>query len=98
VLREDVDEAAIDAAMPGDDAVAVHPLVFEAEVGGAVGDEAVVLDEGALVEEEVESLACGELAFGVLGLDAGLAAPFLGLGSALLQDLEFVAHGHGRES
>ena len=48
VLREDVDEAAVDAAVAGDDAVAVELLLLETEVGRAVRDEAVELDEACL--------------------------------------------------
>lgn len=98
VLREDVDQLAVDAAVAGDHAVAVDPLVLETEVGGAVRDDTVVLDEGAFVEEQVEALVRGELALVVLGLDAGRSATLFGLRSPLFQELEFVAHGHGRIS
>ena len=96
VLREDVDEPAVDAAVAGDDAVAVGPLLGEPEVGGAVDDEAVELDEAALVEEQVEALARRELPLVVLRLDAVGAAAEFGLGAALLEELELLAHGHRR--
>ena len=41
VLREGVDEAAIDAAVAGDDAVAGHDLIGHAEVAATVRDERV---------------------------------------------------------
>ena len=97
VLREDVDEPPVDAAVAGDDAVAVVLLVLEAEVRGAVDDEPVELDEGALVEQEVEPLARRQLALGVLRLDALLAAALLRFGDPPLEQLELVSHGHGRE-
>ena len=62
VLGEDEDDAAVDAAVAGDEAVAGDSLVGHAEVGGSVGYEFVGLFEGALVEEEVDALAGGELA------------------------------------
>ncbi len=75
VLREDGDLAALDAAEPGDDAVAGDALALHAEVVAAVHDEAVHLLERTGVEEQVEPLARGELARGVLPLDALLPAP-----------------------
>ena len=76
VLRVDVDEAAIDLAVAGDDGVARDALLVEAELVRAMSDQGVDLLEGALVEEDVDPLAGGELAALVLGLDA--------LGSAAL--------------
>jgi hypothetical protein len=58
-----------------DDAVTQHLLVLHAEVGAAVGDEPVDLDEAPRVEEQVDALARRELAALVLLLDAlGAAA------------------------
>jgi hypothetical protein len=49
-------------------------LSGHAEVGAAVLDEHVPLFEAALVEQQFDALARGELALGVLGVDALLAA------------------------
>ena len=77
VLREDEDEAAVDAAVAGDEAVAGDALLVHAEVGGAVGDELVDLLEGAFVEQQVDALARGELAgFGLARAALGAAALF----------------------
>ena len=77
VLREDEDDAAVDAAVAGDEAVAGDALVVHAEVGSAVGYEFVGLFEGAFVEEEVDALAGGELAgFGFAGAALGASAFF----------------------
>src|SRR5690606_37319222 len=70
----DVDEPAVDRPPAGHDAVAVGAVLVEAELGAAVADERAELLEGVRVEEEVEALAGGELAFLVLLRDAGLAA------------------------
>ena len=52
-----------------------YDLLVEPEVGGAVGDEPVELDEAALVEQQVEPLARGELALLVLLRDARRPPP-----------------------
>ena len=44
------------------------------EVGRPMGDEHVVFFETARIEQHIEALAGGELALGVLGIDALLAA------------------------
>ena len=72
VLREDIDDAAFDPSVSGDDAVSVHGRFALGQRAG--GDESVDLDERTLVEEDVESLAGGELALGVLGGEASGAA------------------------
>ena len=65
----------VDGAVAGDDAVAEDLLLVHAEVGAAVGDELVELDEAARVEQQVDALARGQLAGLVLALDAlGAAA------------------------
>ncbi len=73
VLREHVDDAAIDRAPAGDDAVAGDFVVLHAELGGAVLDEHVELLERAFVEQQLHALARGELALGVLRRHALLA-------------------------
>jgi hypothetical protein len=73
VLAEDIDQAAVDRAPAGDHAVA-GDFCLHAEVGAAVLDEHVELLEGALVEQQLDALARGQLALGVLRLDALLAA------------------------
>jgi hypothetical protein len=83
-LREDVDESTVDAAVPGDDAVAVVLLILEAEVGRAMHDESIEFDKAAFVEEKIESLARGELSFGVLRLDAFFTAALLRFGNTAL--------------
>ena len=99
VLGEDVDQPAVDPAVAGDHAVAGNDLLVQAEVGGAVGDEAVELDEAALVEQEVEPLARGELALLVLLRHARGSPALFGEGLAvmeLVEELSGVGHG-GRD-
>ena len=78
VLREDGDLAAVDLAPAGDDAVSENLLPIHVEVGAAVGDEAVGLDERARVAEQLDALAGGELAGLVLLVDARSSATELG--------------------
>ncbi len=66
VLGKDVDRAAIDVAIAGDDAVA-EDLVF---AQASAGDEHAGFVEGAWIEEEVDTLSRGQLAFGMLLSDA----------------------------
>ena len=71
------------------------PAIFgllHAEIGGAVLDEHVELLERALVEEDLDALARGQLALGVLGLDARLAAAQAGDLAAALEFLQHVLH------
>src|SRR5690606_14996957 len=53
-------------AVAGDHAVAVRPVPVDPEVVRAVPGELVELDERPLVEERLDALARGHLAFGVL--------------------------------
>ena len=57
---------------------------------GAVSLEAIVLAKGAGIDQELDPLACSELALGVLPIDAILATPKLGLGAELVQVLELL--------
>ena len=66
VLREDVDDAAVDAAVAGDDAVAGDHLLVHAEVAAAMGDQLVDLLERAGIEQQLHALARGQLALLVL--------------------------------
>src|SRR3546814_16223865 len=75
ILAEDIDEAAVDRARPGDDAIPGNPLVLHAEIDAVMLDIGVEFLERALVEQHVEPLARGQLALGVLGVDALLPAP-----------------------
>src|SRR5207247_4309527 len=73
VLGEDEHEPPVDRAVARDDAVPRDLPLRHAEVGAAVGLEAVELDEAPRVEQLVQALAGRELPLGVLALDAGLA-------------------------
>ena len=93
VLGEQVDRAAVDRAPAGDDAVAGDLGLLHAEVVAAVLDEHVELLERALVEQQFDALARGQLAALVLGLDARLAAAQAGVLPPLLEFVENVFHG-----
>jgi hypothetical protein len=93
VLGEHAHRPTVDGAVAGDHAVAEDLLLLHAEVGAAVGDEAVELDEAARVEQRRDALARGELAGFVLLVDAGLAAAEDGLPLELFEACEGVGHG-----
>ena len=88
------DQAAFDAAVAGDEAVAVKLLLGHAEVVAAVRDQLVGLLEGAFVEQELDALARRHLAFLVLLLAALFPAAFFGQVIALLEFLEFLFQIH----
>ena len=63
--------------MAGDNAVARHNLVLHAEIAAAMRDQLVDFFERAVIEQEVDPLAGGELAAVVLALlSVGAAAQF----------------------
>ena len=100
ILREDVHQAASDAAVAGDKPVAGRALRFHAEIVGVVADEFVELFEGAFVEQQVHAFAGAELALFVLALAAFGAAAGFGFGVELAELLEaivvFAMGGHRR--
>jgi hypothetical protein len=63
-------------------------LLAHAEVDAAVLLEHVPLFEGAVVEQQLDALARGELALGVLGIDALLAAAQRAAGALFVQLIE----------
>ncbi len=83
--------------MTGDDAIAIELLRLKTEIGRAVDNKAVQLNEGALVQEELEALARRELSFLVLSLEARLAAALFGLRAAAPQKVELLSHRHKSE-
>ncbi len=100
VLREDEDLAPFDQAVAGDHAVAEELLLVHPEVVAAVGLELVELDERAGVEQQLDALARGQLAVGVLLVDAIGAAAELGArverGEALAGREMLFRHGAGK--
>ena len=90
VLRERVDRAAVDASVAGHDAVAGDDLVLHAEVAAAVRDELVDLVEAAGIEQEVDALARGQLAGGLMAAQALLSAAELGAPLEVLEIFDSV--------
>ncbi len=88
VLGEDVDQAAINATRSRHHAIARRAQRFDPEAGGAVGDEAVELQEGAGIEQQLQTLARSELPLGVLLGDARGAATLQRLGLPAMEFLE----------
>src|SRR5690606_19286003 len=94
ILRENVDEPTLDRAVPGHYPVAQILLVLDAEIGGPVDDEAVQLDQRALVERHSEALAGSELAACVLLFDAVIPSALLCIPAKLLELLQSPSHRH----
>ena len=103
ILRKDIHYTAVDGAAAGHHAVAVEVLLVHAEVRAAVLHEHIVLLEAALeaafVEKERNPLAGGQLALGMLGLDAFLPAAETGVRAPLNQLLDVLSlNAHSRLS
>ena len=92
VLGEQENGAAVHGTPAGDDAVAGDFRFLHAEVAGAMLDEHVEFLERALVEQQLDALARGELAALVLRLDARLATTKAGLLAPLFEPVEDVFH------
>ncbi len=92
VLGEDEGLAAVDGAPAGDDAVAGHLVLLHAELGRAVLDEHVEFLERSLVEQQLDALARGQFAAGVLRLDALFAAAELGARAPFLKGVQDIFH------
>ncbi len=90
VLGEHEHLAAVDAPVAGHHAVAQDPLLVHLEVGAAVQLEAIGLDEGSRVHQQLDPLPGGELALLVLALDALRAPAQEGAGVHLVELLQFV--------
>ena len=78
VLREYIHQAALDAPVPGDEAVAGDDLIVHAEIAAAMRDQLIQLFERALVEQQFDALAGIEFAFLMLAGAALRASALLG--------------------
>jgi hypothetical protein len=94
VLAEDHHRPLVDRRGAADDAIAEDVLLVHAEVTAAMRDEAVHLHEAAGIDEHVDPLARGQLALGMLGLDALFAAALERLLLHLLESCDGFGIGH----
>ncbi len=77
-MRENENETAIDRARSGDDTVARNFLILHPEIDAVVLDIGVQFFKTAFVEQHIKPLARGQLALGVLRINALLAATHAG--------------------
>ncbi len=85
VLAVDRHRAAVHRAVAGDEPVAERLLLLHAEGRGTVHGQGVELDEGALVQQEVDAFAGGVLAACVLLFDCFRAGRLLGTSLAVAE-------------
>ena len=78
ILTIDIDHAAIDRAPARHHAVACGAVRLHAEIGAAVRHEHVKLFERPFIQQQFDPLARGQLAFGMLRLDAARSAALAG--------------------
>src|ERR1017187_4284554 len=86
----------MDRPVAGDHAVAEDLVLRQAEVGGAVGDELIDLDEAARIAAEHHPLARGQLSRIVLALGPRRAARLGRLPLQGCEALEPIAVAHAR--
>jgi len=92
VLAENVDQATINRAPAGDDAIAQNLLLVHAEIRLAVDHQRVDLAERAFVEQQLDALAGGQLALGLARGQLVLAAAHVGLLLELSEMFNFGVH------
>ena len=64
----------MDLALSSDDTVAIYLLLIHAKISASMGFVPVILNEGSLVEEKLNSLPSSELVLLMLLVNPGLAA------------------------
>ena len=95
ILRKDIDKAAVDGARTGDDAVTRDHVIGHAEIDAVMLDIHVCFFERTFIEKDLKPLARGQLALGVLGIDALLPAAHLGGCAALFHFCDIGGHSPG---
>ena len=92
-MREEKDEAPVDTGGARHDPVAQDLRLRHSEVLRPVRLEAIVFAERARIHEQLYPLARGELALGVLAVDACLTPTEPGLLAELVEVLELILEG-----
>jgi hypothetical protein len=69
-------------------------VIRQSKIGAAMDDEAVQFGERSFILQQINTLPCRELSLSVLCLYPNSAATEFGLGAALLEKRELVAHTH----
>ena len=90
-------QAPVDLAVAGDHAVGRRLLALHRPLGEVRPAVDAQLDEGALVDQQLEPLARGELVLLVLALDLLLAAALPGLLAPLVQIVDERPQGRSRD-
>ena len=93
ILREDIDQPAVDGAAAGHDAVTGDLLFGHAEFGAVMLHIHVELFEAAGIQQDIQPLARRQPALLVLGLDALFPTTHAGGGAAAFQFFQLLQHG-----
>src|SRR5690606_11360546 len=93
ILAEHVNEAAVDGARAGDDAVARNLLLRHAEIDAVVLNVHIDFFKSARIEQQVDALPRRQTALGVLGVNTLLAAAHAGSSATAFQFLDNLWHG-----
>ena len=92
ILTKDIDNAAVDRAPSCDDTVAGWFALLHAKFDAAVRFEHVEFFERVLVQQQIDPLARGQLAFGVLRINTALTATHAGVFAAVFEFLKNIFH------
>ena len=95
ILREDKHEAPVDRAAAGHHPVAGNAGVGHAEIDAVMFDIGVDFLERPLVQQDFQPFARGQLALGVLGVDAFLPAAHVGCVAAFFHFGDIGGHAAG---
>jgi hypothetical protein len=82
----------MDQPVSGDESIAIDHLLFHPEIVTAVPDQLVGFNEGPFIEQQIDPLARGKLAFGVLPRPAIVPTSRLSTGMASANFIEAVRH------
>src|SRR3954454_11745523 len=96
VLREHVDQSAVDSARPGDNPITREDLLLQPKVGRAMGDETIQLNQAAFVQQQIKPFPGSQLSFLMLLRDAVGTTALLSERLAVMQVVEQLSGvGHG---
>ena len=80
ILRENINQPAVDASKAGNETVARWALLFHSKIDAVVADKFIQLLEGTFIEEQINAFASGEFAGFMLALAAFRASACFGFG------------------
>ena len=81
-------------ATAGHNTITEEALFFQAKIGRTMGDEGIELFKRVGVNQQLDSLTCGQFPLGMLGLDPFLSTAEFGLGTEFFKPIQFLFQRH----